>query len=187
MDILRELYRAGMPVPACVIVGTRSPEPDQVLACQAAARAAAERGVLVISGGALGIDTIAATEAAQHGGQVINVLPYPMRRSLPGVMVVQPPVDDYAKEMVRRVHPAPERLSPVHIVLHARNLRMVELLHQIRRERAQVGADLRHCVVVAIPRWTDQGPVGGTMMTIRFAEQFGIPVIVWKPGEGWQR
>ncbi|MCS7294676.1 MAG: hypothetical protein NZ761_04700, partial [Dehalococcoidia bacterium] len=68
-----------------------------------------------------------------------------------------------------------------------RNLRLVELLHHIRQRRLEAGADVSHCIVLALPRWDENGPSGGAMMTVRFALAFGIPVRIWRPGVGWER
>ena len=61
-------------MPSVAIIGVRRATPYGLACAQMAARAAAEMGVLVVSGGALGIDTVAHTAAMEAGGKTVAVL-----------------------------------------------------------------------------------------------------------------
>lgn len=78
------LWRAGASLPevACAtIVGSRDPSADATLFARAAAVEAAERGMLVVSGAARGIDREAAHAAESAGGALLELLPYGIERA----------------------------------------------------------------------------------------------------------
>ncbi|MHB1866761.1 MAG: DNA-processing protein DprA [Thermoplasmata archaeon] len=72
-----------LPHPRVAIVGTRNPSPEGMRDAAALARSLAERGAIVVSGLARGIDTIAHTNAIAAGGQTIAVLGTPLSQTSP--------------------------------------------------------------------------------------------------------
>jgi len=65
------------------IVGTRRPSPEGVKRAARLARILVENGVIIVSGLALGIDTIAHRSAIDHGGKTIAVLATPLDEVTP--------------------------------------------------------------------------------------------------------
>jgi len=65
------------------VVGTRTPSPDGAKRAARLARFLAENGVTVVSGLALGIDTVAHRTAIEHGGATIAVLATPLDQVTP--------------------------------------------------------------------------------------------------------
>lgn len=86
-DAPRTLYVRGDPgvldTPALSIIGARKASPYGIAVCELAARIAAESGVTVVSGGALGCDQASGWGALNAGGRHVVVLgtgadvPYP--------------------------------------------------------------------------------------------------------------
>lgn len=56
------------------VIGTRSPTPDGIRRAEAFVRALIDRGMVVVSGLAEGIDTVAHTTAIERGGQTVAVV-----------------------------------------------------------------------------------------------------------------
>jgi len=84
----RRLYVAGnyslpLPAPRVAIVGTRNPSTDGVEVATRVAKALVRKGVTIVSGLALGIDTVAHTTAINEGGRTIAVLGTPLDRFYP--------------------------------------------------------------------------------------------------------
>ena len=85
----KQLYSAGQPLarilqrPAVAIIGSRSVTPYGRKVTHEFARALAEQGVVVISGLALGVDTIAHKAALDVGGLTIAVLPRSLHNIYP--------------------------------------------------------------------------------------------------------
>lgn len=69
--------------PALAIIGTRRPTRDGAANAREIARACAERGVTIISGLALGVDTAAHRGALDAGGRTVAVLGSGLRRIYP--------------------------------------------------------------------------------------------------------
>ena len=69
--------------PRVAIVGTRRPSVEGIEAAKRIARKLAEKGVMVVSGLARGIDTVAHTAAIEAGGTTIAVLGTPLSRFYP--------------------------------------------------------------------------------------------------------
>ena len=69
--------------PSMAVIGSRRPTPYGIAMAELSARVAAESGVVVVSGGAMGCDQAAGRSALDHGGRHIMVLgtgadvPYP--------------------------------------------------------------------------------------------------------------
>jgi DNA processing protein len=84
----KELYVAGvmeipLPTPRAAIVGSRKPSPNGAEAAREIARRLVKNGVIVVSGLAEGIDTVAHRTAIQEGGRTIAVLGNPAEPCLP--------------------------------------------------------------------------------------------------------
>lgn len=69
--------------PALAIVGTRRASPDGLAIARALARSAAQRGLAVISGLALGIDTAAHAGCIEEGGITVAVLAHGLDKIYP--------------------------------------------------------------------------------------------------------
>jgi DNA processing protein len=85
----RQIYTTGAPLeellerPRIAIVGTRKITPYGKQVTWQLAKELAERGVVIVSGLALGVDTLAHQAALRAGGQAIAVLPSPLERLVP--------------------------------------------------------------------------------------------------------
>ncbi len=69
--------------PAIAIIGTRRASPDGLTIARSLARSAAQRGLTVISGLALGIDTAAHAGCIEEGGVTVAVLAHGLDRVYP--------------------------------------------------------------------------------------------------------
>lgn len=65
------------------IVGSRKATPDGIKRAQAVARALVQQGIIVVSGLAEGIDTVAHRTAIEEGGRTIAVLGTPLSKAYP--------------------------------------------------------------------------------------------------------
>ncbi|NOZ82730.1 MAG: DNA-processing protein DprA [Euryarchaeota archaeon] len=72
-----------LPGPRVAIVGTRNPSSEGLSIATAIARKLTERGVIVVSGLARGIDTVAHKTAIESGGKTIAVLGTPLNKFYP--------------------------------------------------------------------------------------------------------
>jgi len=84
----RRLHVAGsftrpLPVPRVSVVGTRNPSADGVDAARSITKALVRKGATIVSGLALGIDTVAHTTAINEGGRTIAVLGTPLDKFYP--------------------------------------------------------------------------------------------------------
>ncbi len=82
------LYIAGslqipLPDPRVAVIGTRNPSKDGRNAATQLTKKLVERGVIIVSGLAKGIDTIAHRTAIKYGGKTIAVLGTPLNRFYP--------------------------------------------------------------------------------------------------------
>jgi DNA processing protein len=69
--------------PRVAIIGTRTPSPEGINAASELAESLAREGVIMVSGLARGIDTVAHTAAIRAGGATIAVLGTPLSESYP--------------------------------------------------------------------------------------------------------
>jgi DNA processing protein len=69
--------------PCIAIVGTRQVSSEGAARSRRLARELVERGIVVVSGLAKGVDTEALTSAIEHGGRVIAVIGTPIDRAYP--------------------------------------------------------------------------------------------------------
>ena len=149
-------------------IGSRK-TPDDVLATMTAmARALAERGWTLRSGGADGADQAfqAGVPEADEARLVRIFLPWPQYNGLGGehTTVLDRVRQRDAMELASRYHPAWARCRNGARRLHARNAAIIH------------GEDLRR-PVDAVVCWTPNAvAVGGTATGIRMAEDTGIPV-----------
>jgi DNA processing protein len=84
----KTLFIAGsmklpVPGPRVSIVGTRKPSQQGIVATSRIAKELVKKGVVVVSGLARGIDTVAHRTAIENGGQTIAVLGTPLTRFYP--------------------------------------------------------------------------------------------------------
>ena len=140
----------------------------------------AELGIILRSGGADGADLIAETayRDAIYAGKAINsqveiFIPWKSFQAVRGVnnplhhlhvVPSDPVLIKQSEDMVRKTHPAPDRLSRGAMKLHSRNMNQV------------FGLDLQTPIEANIC-WTENGDVvGGTRSAIVLCEQNNIPV-----------
>ncbi len=69
------------------IVGSRKATPDGIKRAQAVTRALVQQGIIVVSGLAEGIDTVAHRTAIEEGGRTIAVLGTPLSKAYPATNV----------------------------------------------------------------------------------------------------
>ena len=98
----KRLYVEGpMPLPVrdmkVSVVGTRSPTEDGMVLCQEIVRGLVKNGVIVVSGLARGIDTVAHRTAIEEGGKTIAVLPTSLD-------VCYPPENSELLSLIKRGH-----------------------------------------------------------------------------------
>jgi DNA processing protein len=170
----RELYVEGaleIPLggPRVAVVGTRRPSPAGLGAAQLIAGRLAERGVVVVSGLARGIDTAAHRAAIERGGRTIAVLGTPLDR-------FYPPENRELQLEIMRKHLAVSQFPPGHAT------RPQDFL-----ARDRVIALLSDAVVIA-----EAGPASGSTFTGRAALRLGRPVWIWRgafddPALAWPR
>lgn len=67
------------------IVGSRKATPDGIKRAQAVTRALVQQGIIVVSGLAEGIDTVAHRTAIEEGGRTIAVLGTPLSKAYPAM------------------------------------------------------------------------------------------------------
>lgn len=109
------------------------------------------RGEILRSGGAAGADS-----AFEKGCDEAN--------GNKEIFTAHSFIPDWAFEITKRTHPAPEKLSPFVMRLHARNA-LILLGREMDRP------------VERIICWTPKGEVvGGTGQALRIAQLYGIPV-----------
>jgi len=81
------LYYAGEPSllgrPCVAIIGTRKVSDDGVRRTKRLARELVEAGIVIVSGLATGVDTVALTTAIDVGGQVVAVIGTPLDKAYP--------------------------------------------------------------------------------------------------------
>lgn len=151
--------------PIIAIIGTREPDENQQALCTNIARAFRDLGCDLVTGNAVGIDSIARDVwNEEHPERVTLVLPWPGYNTAlihkRNQIVVFAGQRDWL-ESVRAYHPAPGRLKESMVKLHARNYGIVEI------------AD----TVVALPRITAWG-MGGTGQGVRIAQALGKRLFV---------
>ncbi len=132
--------------PALAIVGTREPTDDGSRAAREIARACAERGITVVSGLALGIDTAAHRGALAGGGRTLAVL----------------------GSGIRHLHP--RRNRRLARTIHERGALVSELPPDARPSRARLMA--RNRLTAALSRGVlavETRQRGGTLQTVRDA------------------
>lgn len=108
----RSLYVAGkiplpLKTPTVSVVGTRLPTHEAILYTDKLVRFLVERGVLVVSGLARGIDTAAHYAAIKNGGKTIAVLGTPLTR-------FYPPENRDLQLLIMREHLAISQFPPSH-------------------------------------------------------------------------
>lgn len=146
--------------PAVALVGTRRPSPEGLLFARELAAELASAGVIVLSGGALGIDKAAHEGALEGGGRTWAVL-------------------------VSASHPAPRRHRGLFHAIQDQGGGLLSEVDQPSHGRAfllrnRLVAALAHAVVVIQARERS-----GTAATARWARRLGRPLgaVPWGPYE----
>ncbi|MBM66259.1 MAG: hypothetical protein CMH55_08515 [Myxococcales bacterium] len=148
------------PSPRVGIVGARAAPPAVRRGVEAYARQCVEAGETVVSGGAVGVDAAAHRGALPTGS--VAVVPFGLEAGWVG----------QARLAVESVVGAS---GAVFCLSHSRNNAKARYV-----ARNRLLAALCDRIVVA---WA--APRGGTMHTVRFARELGIPVEAWwSPGDG---
>ena len=139
--------------PRVAVIGTRKPTPWGETTAAACAEQIARAKGIVVSGLALGIDTVAQQSSIQHDGETWAVLAH-------GLHTVSPSSN---KALAKRIADCGALISEYPPGESARRHYFVE------RDRIQAG--LADAVLVI-----ESGKDGGAMHTVRFAQQAGVPV-----------
>lgn len=145
--------------PRVAIVGTREPSPWGDATARACAEAAVDAGATVVSGLAWGIDTAAHTAAVGRQGRTWAMLPSSLD-------IIYPSSNTALADRI--VHHGGALVSEYPPGTHPHATFFVE------RDRLQ--AALSDAVIVI-----ETGLKGGTMHTVRFARELGVPVHVTFP------
>ena len=149
-------------------IGSRQPTKQQIEKCLELAREYSQKGWTLVTGGADGIDLLAAEN--WESSNVIIYLPwrhYNHEKIKPEwkTVVFDPKIHKHWLDTVQKYHPAPHLLADAGIRLHARNFGIIEK------------AD----VVIAFPSKKPGG--GGTGQGIRIARELGKKLYVFHPEE----
>lgn len=123
------LYIAGsmkvpLPEPRVAVIGTRRPSPEGIKAASKITKVLVENKVVVVSGLARGIDTVAHRTAIESGGRTIAVLGTPLNRFYPAE-------NRALQELIMREHLAISQYpigyitKPKHFVLRNRTMALI--------------------------------------------------------------
>lgn len=159
-DVPEQLYVQGdlttaLSAPKLAIVGSRKVTPYGRAVTEKLARAAAEQGITIISGLALGVDGIAHQAAIDMRGKTIAVLPTGLAKIHPSSHV------SLADQIVKSGGALVTEYAPTAVPLR---------VNFIARNRIVAG--LADAVLI-----TEAAIKSGTMHTARFALEQGIPVL----------
>ena len=125
----RVLYVAGsmripLPGPRVAVIGTRNPSPEGVEDAAEITKILVKHNIIVVSGLARGIDTIAHKTAINHGGKTIAILGTPLNR-------FYPPENKPLQKLIMREHLAVSQYpigfvtKPRHFVLRNRTMALL--------------------------------------------------------------
>ncbi len=151
--------------PGVAIVGSRLAAASAITWALARGRQAAERGTLVVSGGARGVDAAAHRGALRAGGQTVAYLGVAIDRLYPMSN----------RALFERIVESGGALASEHppgVVTYAS-------AHALRNRFIAAQADE---VLIA-----EAGSRSGTLGTAKFARQIGVPVLISPPGVGRER
>jgi len=124
-----ELYIAGsmkipLPEPRVAVIGTRNPSPKGIEAASKITKILVEHDVVVVSGLAKGIDTVAHKTAIENGGKTIAVLGTPLNK-------FYPKENKHLQELIIKEHLAISQYpigfitKPKHFVLRNRTMALI--------------------------------------------------------------
>jgi|GEM_PF-1130126 len=147
------------------VVGTRKPTPVGMVIAERVAGHLASAHIAVISGLALGIDTIAHRAALRAGGYTAAVLAQPLERG-----IIAPPSNEALSKEILEADGALISEHPLGAV--------TDRFEFAKRDRIQSGL-----ARIVIPIQT--GKTGGTQNTIRAAQEQGRPL--WVPNTDQER
>jgi DNA processing protein len=140
--------------PSVAIVGSRKPSDQGIRYAEKIAEFCVDRGFVVISGLALGVDTVAIKSALDSGGKVIAVLP-----------TITKVVPKSNTELANKI------LKQGGLLIAENNRKTVRNYMFIKRNRIISGISM--CVVVV-----ETDLEGGTMHTVDYAKKQGRMIIV---------
>jgi DNA processing protein len=151
------------------VVGTRRPSPAGLGAARLIAGRLAEQGIVVVSGLARGIDTIAHRAAIERGGRTIAVLGTPLEG-------FYPPENRELQLRIMREHLAVSQFPLGHRT----------------RPRDFLARDRTIALIADAVVMVEAGPAGGSVFTGRAALRLGRPVWIWRgafddPNLAWPR
>ncbi|GAB6054692.1 hypothetical protein JCM15415_21970 [Methanobacterium movens] len=165
-----QLYAIGntqlLNMPSVAIVGTRKPTKDAAKAAENIARLYGKNGFIIVSGLALGVDSIAMKSALKVEAPVIGVLPSSVDNIVPK----------------KNIYIANKILEKNGLLISERNNGSnVQNYHYIKRNRIISGISMAVIVVETATK-------GGTMHTVNFAKEQIRPILVVDlPAEGNQK
>ncbi|MFP3138413.1 MAG: DNA-processing protein DprA [Nitrososphaeria archaeon] len=143
--------------PRVAVVGTRRPSSAGLGAARLIAGRLAERGAIIVSGLARGIDTAAHRAAIERGGRTIAVLGTPLDGFYP------PENRDLQLEIMRE-HLAVSQFPLGHVT----------------RPRDFLARDRTIALIADAVVIVEAGPAGGTAFTGRAALRLGRPLWIWR-------
>lgn len=143
-------------------IGSRNLTPDELQVCFNIGAELAKKGHILKTGAAKGADQAFAEGAISEEGRVHLYLPWynyekDWWQNKPVTKIILGNEDHTAWESVRKLHPAPDKLSQAATKLHARNYLIIE-----------------NCeLVIAFPGQK----LGGTGQGLRVADYLGIKIL----------
>jgi len=157
-----ELYVEGvmkLPLrdPRVSIIGTRNPSPNGQNVTRMIVERLVKEGIIVVSGLARGIDTVAHATAIERGGKTIAVLGTPLNR-------FYPPENKDLQLKIMKEHLAITQFSPNHVTIPSDFLK-----------RDRTIALISNATIIVEAKQS-----GGTVFTGWEAIRLGRPLFIWK-------
>jgi DNA processing protein len=155
--------------PRVSVIGTRNPSLAGLNATKMIVERLVKEGIIIVSGLARGIDTIAHTTAIERGGKTIAVLGTPLNR-------FYPPENKELQQKIMKEHLAVSQFSPYHATIPSDFL---------KRDRTL--ALISNAIIIAEAKQSS-----GTVFTGWEAIRLGRPLYIWKdtfnnPNLTWTR
>jgi DNA processing protein len=143
--------------PRVSVIGTRNPSLAGLNATKMIVERLVKEGIIIVSGLARGIDTIAHTTAIERGGKTIAVLGTPLNR-------FYPPENKELQQKIMKEHLAVSQFSHNHITIPSDFLK-----------RDRTIALISNAIIIAEAKQS-----GGTVFTGWEAIRLGRPLFIWK-------
>ena len=166
---VEDIMKLPLKDPRVSVIGTRHPSLEGLNVTKMIVERLVKEGVIVVSGLARGIDTVAHTTAIERGGKTIAVLGTPLNR-------FYPPENKELQLKIMKEHLAVSQFPPNHASIPSDFL---------ARDRTIVL--ISNVTVIA-----EAGPRGGSVFTGWEAIRLGRPLYIWKdtfdnPNLTWTR